>query len=58
MSNRKPKQERSYFELMEARKELLFAGDNAAAERLLDQARKLQSEGLVTMEEAQAAAYL
>lgn len=54
MSNQK----KSYFALIEARKERLFAGDNVAAEKLLDEARKMQEAGLVTLEEAQAAAYL
>jgi hypothetical protein len=43
---------------MEARKARLFAGDNAAAERLLDEATGMQKAGLVTAEETLAAAYL
>lgn len=51
-------QQKGYLEIMEARKRLLFKGDNAGAEKLLDQASSLQKAGAVTLEELQAAAYL
>lgn len=58
MSSQGANQKKSHLELMEARKNLLFAGDNVAAERLLDEARRMQEAGLVTAEETLAAAYL
>jgi hypothetical protein len=58
MSSQDANQKKSYLGLMEARKNLLFAGDNVAAERLLDEARRMQEAGLVTAEESLAAAYL
>jgi hypothetical protein len=58
MSDKSANQGRSYLELMEARKARLFAGDNAAAERLLDEATGMQKAGLVTAEETLAAANL
>jgi hypothetical protein len=58
MNDQKTSQAESYLELMETRKNLLFAGDNAAADRLLDKAQQMQKAGLVAAEETLAAAYL
>jgi hypothetical protein len=47
-----------YAELMAKRKEALFKGDEATAEKLLTLAEKLAERGVVSDDEFLAAAYL
>jgi hypothetical protein len=58
MSDQSTSQEKSYLQLMEERKNLLFAGDNVAAEKILEKAQGMQKAGRVSAEETMAAAYL
>jgi hypothetical protein len=50
--------ESKYVELMSRRKEALFKGDEATAEKLLDLAERLAQSGKVSDDEFLAAAYL